>query len=132
MVTRQQLHRCAKGPFQKGSLVYVAPAYAKSRERSDHFGSYVRSISLYFYERPFSGLEPMTLWSQDNNFYCCVRAPFQGGNNDYPKKGISLCLDSSWSPQQLYHCIRAPFQGGNNDYPKKGTSLCLDSKATTF
>jgi hypothetical protein len=35
---------------------------------SNHFGSYVRSISLHFCKRLFPGLEPMTSWSQGNNF----------------------------------------------------------------
>jgi hypothetical protein len=41
MVTRQQLHRCAKAPLQntgKGSPVHVAPTCARYREGSDHFG----------------------------------------------------------------------------------------------
>jgi hypothetical protein len=42
----------------KGSLVLVAPACAG--EGPDHFGSYVRSLSLYFYNWLFLGLEPMT------------------------------------------------------------------------
>jgi hypothetical protein len=53
---------------KKGSPVYVAPACAGSEERSDHFGSYVRSISLRFCKRLFPGLEPMTSWSQGNSF----------------------------------------------------------------
>jgi hypothetical protein len=45
------------------SPVHVAPACIGS----DHFGSYVRSISLHFYKRLFPGLEPMTSWSQGND-----------------------------------------------------------------
>jgi hypothetical protein len=37
--------------IQKGSLVHVAPACVGTREGSDHFGSYVRNISLHFYKR---------------------------------------------------------------------------------
>jgi hypothetical protein len=37
--------------------VHVAPAYAGSMEGSDHFGSYIRSLSLHFYKRLFPGLE---------------------------------------------------------------------------
>jgi hypothetical protein len=47
--------------------VLVAPACAGSREGSDHFGSYVHSLSLHFYKRLFPGLEPMTSWSQGNS-----------------------------------------------------------------
>jgi hypothetical protein len=35
---------------------------------SNHFGSYVRSISLHFCKRLVPGLEPMTSWSQGNSF----------------------------------------------------------------
>jgi hypothetical protein len=35
---------------------------------SDHFGSYVRNLSLHFCKRLFPGLEPMTPWSQSNSF----------------------------------------------------------------
>jgi hypothetical protein len=51
-----------------GSPVHVARACARSRKRSSHFESYVRSLSLYFCKRLFSGVEPMTSWSQGNNF----------------------------------------------------------------
>jgi hypothetical protein len=44
----------------KESPVHITPACAGTREGSDHFGSYVRSLSLYFYKRLFPGLEPMT------------------------------------------------------------------------
>jgi hypothetical protein len=37
--------------------MYVAPACAGSGEGSDHFGSYVCSISLHFCMRLFTGLE---------------------------------------------------------------------------
>jgi hypothetical protein len=47
----------------KRGLVRVAPACAGSREGSEHFGSYVHSISLHFYKRLFPRLEPMTSWS---------------------------------------------------------------------
>jgi hypothetical protein len=39
----------------------VAPACTESGEGSDHFGSYVRSLSLHFCKRLFPGLEHMTL-----------------------------------------------------------------------
>jgi hypothetical protein len=41
----------------KGSLMQVAPACATSREGSDHFGSYIRSLSLHFYKRLFPGFD---------------------------------------------------------------------------
>jgi hypothetical protein len=44
--------------------VHVAPACAGS----DHFGSYVLSISLHLCKSMFPGLEPMTSWSQGNIF----------------------------------------------------------------
>jgi Flp pilus assembly protein TadB len=61
----------------KGSLVHVSPACA----RSDHFGSYVCSLSLHFCKR-FFPRESMTSWSQSNSFtaapglplYCTVHA----------------------------------------------------------
>jgi hypothetical protein len=31
-----------------------------SRKGTDHFGSYVRNLSLHFYKKLFVGLEPMT------------------------------------------------------------------------
>jgi hypothetical protein len=46
--------------------MHVAPACAGSREGSDRFGSYVRSLSLHFCKSLFLGLEPMTSWSQGN------------------------------------------------------------------
>ena len=49
---------------KKGSPVHVAPACAGSGEGSDHFGSFVRIISLHFCKRLFPGLEPVTSWSQ--------------------------------------------------------------------
>jgi hypothetical protein len=48
--------------------VHVAPACTGPREGSDHFMSYVHNIFLYFCKRLFSGLEPMTSWSQGSNF----------------------------------------------------------------
>ena len=47
---------------KKGIPVHVAPAYAGSREGTDHFGSFVRSLSLHFCKRLFLGLELMTSW----------------------------------------------------------------------
>jgi hypothetical protein len=41
----------------------VINAGSKEGEGSDNFGSYVHSLSLYFYKRLFLGLEPMTSWS---------------------------------------------------------------------
>jgi hypothetical protein len=62
---------------EKGSLVHVAPACAGSREGSDHFGSYVRSLSLHFCKWLFLGLEPMTAWSQGNNFTAAPGLPYK-------------------------------------------------------
>jgi hypothetical protein len=60
----------------KGSPVHVAPACAWSGEGSDHFGSYVRSLSLHFCKRLFPGLERMTSWSQASSFTAVPRLPF--------------------------------------------------------
>ena len=51
-----------------GSPVHEAPACAGFGEGSDHFGSFVRSLSLHFCKRLFPGLEPVTSWSQGNSF----------------------------------------------------------------
>jgi hypothetical protein len=48
--------------------VHVAPACARSVKGSDHFGSYMHNISLHLCKRLFLGLEPITSWSQGNNF----------------------------------------------------------------
>jgi hypothetical protein len=58
--------------YHKGSLMHVAPSYTGS----NHFGSYVRSLSLHFFKRLFPGLEPMTSWSQGNNFTAVPGLPF--------------------------------------------------------
>jgi hypothetical protein len=55
--------------------MHIDPACAGSGE--GHFGSYVRNISLHFCKRLFLGLEPMTSWSQDNNFTATPGLPFQ-------------------------------------------------------
>jgi hypothetical protein len=60
---------------KKGSPVHVV-----SVEGSDHFGSYVRNISLYFYKRLFPGLEPITSLSQDNSFTAAPGLPFIKGS----------------------------------------------------
>jgi hypothetical protein len=67
---------CLFYSFKKGSPVHVAPACAGSRKRSDHFESYVRSLSEHFCKRLFSGLEPMTSWSQGNRFTTVPGLPF--------------------------------------------------------
>jgi hypothetical protein len=51
----------------KGSLVHVAPTCAGFGEGSDHFVSYIRSLSLHFCKRLFPGLEPMTSHIEINN-----------------------------------------------------------------
>jgi hypothetical protein len=55
--------------------VHVAPACVGS----DHFRSYVRSLFLHFCKRLFPGLEPMTSWSQGNNFTSAPGLPFIKG-----------------------------------------------------
>jgi hypothetical protein len=57
-----------KSTLKKGSPVHVALTCARSGEGSDHFGYYVCNISLHFCKRLFSGLEPMTSWTQGNSF----------------------------------------------------------------
>jgi hypothetical protein len=52
----------------KGRSVHVALACAGSGEGSNHFRSYVHSLSLHFCKRLFSGFEHMTSWSQGNSF----------------------------------------------------------------
>jgi hypothetical protein len=59
---------------KKGSPVHVAPSCAGSRDGSDHFGSYVHSLSLHFCKRLFPGLEPMR--SQGNSFTTAPGLPF--------------------------------------------------------
>jgi hypothetical protein len=61
---------------KKGSPVHVAPACVGYREGSDHFESYVLSLSLHFYKKLFPGLGPMTSWSQGNNFTVVPGLPF--------------------------------------------------------
>jgi hypothetical protein len=63
--------------------VHVAPTCAGSGEGSDHFGSYVRSIFLYFCKR-FPGLEPTTSWSQGNNFTTVPGSP------SFNKKSVEI------------------------------------------
>jgi hypothetical protein len=56
----------------KGSPVYIVPTCAGSGKVSDHFGSYICSLSLFFHKRLFPELEPMTSCSQGNNFTTCA------------------------------------------------------------
>jgi hypothetical protein len=51
----------------KGSLMHVAPACTRSAEGSDHFRSYVHSLSLYFYKRLFPGIVLQWLFIVGNN-----------------------------------------------------------------
>jgi hypothetical protein len=48
----------------KGSQVHIAPAYTGPEKGYDHFGSYVRNISLHFCKWLFPRFEPFTSWSQ--------------------------------------------------------------------
>jgi hypothetical protein len=57
-------------------MVHVTPTCAGSEEGSDHFGSYVRNLFLYFCKRLFLELEPMTSWSQGSNFTAKLGLPF--------------------------------------------------------
>jgi hypothetical protein len=61
---------------KRGSPMHVAPACIGFEEGSDHFGSYVRSLSLHFYKRMFPGFEPVTSWSQGNSFTAAPGLPF--------------------------------------------------------
>jgi hypothetical protein len=56
--------------------VHAAPACTGYREGSNHFGSYVHNLSLHFCKRLFLVLEPMTSWSQGNNFTVVLELPF--------------------------------------------------------
>jgi hypothetical protein len=62
--------------YIKGQPVHIDPPYEGPGEGPDHFGSYIRNISLHFCKRLFSELEPMTLWSQANNFTFALGLPF--------------------------------------------------------
>jgi hypothetical protein len=57
----------------------IAPACVGTGEGSDHFVSHVCSNSLHFCKRLFPRLEPMTSWSQGNNFTAAPRLPFYKG-----------------------------------------------------
>jgi hypothetical protein len=56
---------------KKGTPVHIAPACAVSGKGSNHFGSYVRSLSLHPCKRLFLGLESMVTRQQ---LYRCARA----------------------------------------------------------
>jgi hypothetical protein len=64
--------------LKKGSPVHVTPACAQSGEGSNHFGSYVRNLSLHFCKKLFLGLEPTTSWSQGNSSTAAPELPFCG------------------------------------------------------
>jgi hypothetical protein len=49
---------------------------SKFMKESDHFGTYVRSLSLHFCKGLYPELEPMTSWSQDNSFTTIPGLPF--------------------------------------------------------
>jgi hypothetical protein len=69
--------REVSGRKKKGSPIHIAPACTGSREGSDHFRSYVHSLFLHFCKKLFPGFEPMTLWSQGNNFTVAPGLPFK-------------------------------------------------------
>src|SRR4051812_37863866 len=82
--------------------MHVAPACAGFREGSDHFGTIVRSLSLHFCKRLFPGLEPVTSWSQRNNFTAAPRLPLgkkrerkRKEKNRYDVYIVGLCCGSS-------------------------------------
>jgi hypothetical protein len=66
------MRNCILCIYKNGSPVHVAPACAGPGEGSNHFGSYVRNLSLHFCKRLFPGLEPMTTWSQDTTMYLYI------------------------------------------------------------
>jgi hypothetical protein len=57
--------------------MHIALACVGSGEGSDHFGPYVHILSLYFCKKLFQRLEPMTSWSQGNNFTATPGLPFR-------------------------------------------------------
>jgi hypothetical protein len=61
----------------RGSSVHVAPAYAGSEKGSNHFGSYVCRLFLYFYKRLFAGPEPMTSGTRQQLYRCHAELPFK-------------------------------------------------------
>jgi hypothetical protein len=65
--------------------VHISPTCAESGEGSDHFESYERNLSLHFCKRLFPGHEPMTSWSQGNNFTAAIGLPFitNGPNREF-------------------------------------------------
>jgi hypothetical protein len=81
--TKCREHLVHAYPSKKGSSVHIAPACAGSEEGSDHFRSYVRSLSLYFCKRLLPGLDHMISWSQQ--LYRCARVPLlvQYANSKY-------------------------------------------------
>jgi hypothetical protein len=70
------MHPARRRSARLGSPVHVAPACVGSGEGNDHFGAYVRSLSLHFCNRLFPGFEPMTSWSQGNRFTAVPGLPF--------------------------------------------------------
>jgi len=53
-----------------------APAYAEF-EKGPTIWCIVLSLTLFLHKRLFSGLEPVTFQSHDNNFTSCTKATFQ-------------------------------------------------------
>jgi hypothetical protein len=83
--------------------VHIAPAYAESGEGSDHFGSYVCSLSLYFCTRLFPAHEPMTSWSQGNRFTIAPGLPFQKGSP------VHVALACTRSGEEFNHFVAYEF-----------------------
>jgi hypothetical protein len=84
--------------------VHVAPTCAGSGEESDHFGSFVRSLSLHFCKRLFPGLEPVTSWSQGNSLLLCQGSP-SCKCSIYFKKCVLLSTSFLFSFLYLQLCL---------------------------
>jgi hypothetical protein len=71
--------------------MHIAPACTGSGEGSDHFRSYVRSLSMHFGRRLLPGLELMTSWSQGNNITVAPGLPFINGTPSVTPQGFVSC-----------------------------------------
>jgi hypothetical protein len=61
----------------EGQLGACGSAYAGSEKGSNHFGSYVCRLFLYFYKRLFAGPEPMTSGTRQQLYCCHAELPFK-------------------------------------------------------
>jgi hypothetical protein len=71
--------------------MHIVPACTGSGEGSDHFRSYVRSLSMHFGRRLLPGLELMTSWSQGNNITVAPGLPFINGTPSVTPQGFVSC-----------------------------------------